>query len=165
MSQTTNPSVAPDIDVLAVMDEVSESIAKYLSDATWRQHDDARTAVAALIAERDARDACIQMIYAELQHLAPWSASNDMETVDEIMCALGLLAQDRDALAAENKALLEAIEGLKFDCYELILPEFREAFGGEKTIWVVQIAPMKALRKVLARTPAAVKGNDDDKLA
>lgn len=73
----------------------------------------------ALTAERNAARACLQMIYKELQHIAPWSESNDMETVDEIMCGLGLLAQDRDALAAEVGALRSMWQQEEQDVTEL----------------------------------------------
>lgn len=36
--------------------------------------------------------------YAEVMRVAPWSESNDMHPVDELMCGIDLLVQDRDEL-------------------------------------------------------------------
>lgn len=121
-----------------------------------------RTAVQEIIAERDAKDACLIMIYSELQHHAPWSESNDMDPADEMICGLGLLVQDRDALRAELDALRAAVNELKFDINELALQELRDAFDGAKTICVVQMDSVKALREAmaLATTPTQDKAND-----
>lgn len=116
----------------------------YPSVAASLSRDIVNAAVAALIArnaeleaERDARNACIQMIYAELQHVAPWSESNDMETVDEIMCGIGLLAQSRDAIAAEVKALRETLEIVKANAVKTLPIPGRPATGAQ---WIIGFA-------------------------
>lgn len=90
---------------LAVMDEVIEGMGGP-SDLGLGQ---ARITVQEIIQELDAKDACLTMIHVELQYHAPWSESNDMDPADEIMCGLGLLVQDRDALIAERDELRAAL--------------------------------------------------------
>lgn len=69
------------------------------------------------IAYADARCAALrgalQAVYAELQQVTPWSESNDMDLADEMICGIGLLAQDLDALRAERDALAEKVKAME----------------------------------------------------
>lgn len=53
-------------------------------------------------------------VYAELQRVAPWSESNDMDWVDEMLCGISLLAQERDALAEKVKELQDDARRYRF---------------------------------------------------
>lgn len=81
-----------------------------------------RAAVDALIAREAAqanlagkRNADLYGIYVELQRVAPWSESNDMDISDEIMCGVGLMAQDRDALTKRIAELEVELSGILGD--------------------------------------------------
>ena len=99
MSQTTIPSGA-DVDVLTVFDDcISKLEYHYRDTRAGAEMTQARTAVAALIArnaelEARIRSAC-QMIVAEIGADGPCNLED----------AAAKLIADRDALAAENKAL------------------------------------------------------------
>jgi hypothetical protein len=74
---------------------------------------DARAA-AAVPTHRELTDdearASFRAIYAEVMRIAPWSESNDMRAVDELLCGIGLLAQDRDEARAEAERLRKDAE-------------------------------------------------------
>lgn len=43
----------------------------------------------------------LSTVYNELMRVAPWSESNDMDQVDEMMCGIGGFAMERDQLQRE----------------------------------------------------------------
>lgn len=49
-------------------------------------------------------------VYDELQRVAPWSESNDMDWADEMICGIGLLVQDKQAAERERDYLVEEYE-------------------------------------------------------
>lgn len=76
--------------------------------AQLRAYADARCAK--LQEERDGKQKQIHRranamnaVYDELQRVAPWSESNDMDWADEMIAGINLLAQERDALAEKVK--------------------------------------------------------------
>lgn len=66
-------------------------------------------------------------VYAELQRVAPWSESNDMDWADEMIVGIGLLAQERARVAELERELSESQE-VQFALLGL-LADIRKAAG------------------------------------
>lgn len=72
-------------------------------------------------AERDALRTDRKTLWDFVQKVSPWSESNDMPWIDEVMCGISLLAQERDAL---RKRIEDAPVGVFDLCYNGHEPGF-----------------------------------------
>ncbi len=108
-----------------------------------------RNSVSALLAERDALYA-VRIAYASE---FPPNSDGDPD-VGSIHANIRSLKAERDALAAEVKALRDAVNGLKFDIYEIECPEIREQFDGKSTLYVIDVETLRPLKEVMPRQSA-----------
>lgn len=152
MSQTTTPSGA-EIDIVAVLREQAD---RY-READAQPLEQCATAVAALIArnaeleaERKARmsaDDVLSAIEDSAICLGNWG---ELHEARDLRRAAYTLIAERDALAAENKALQEALQAM---VDQAVSPDFDGA---------PSLAVYNRATEALART--AAKENDDGKL-
>ncbi len=79
--------------------------------------------ISALRRELDEVRYSFRTVYDEVRRLAPWSESNDLPALDELLCGIGLLAQDRDEARAEAEMLRKDAERFVWQVSEWLKPQ------------------------------------------
>ena len=163
MSQTTTPSGA-DVDLMAVFaDCISKLEYHYRDTRAGAEMTQARTAVAALIAERDSqkdriRSVC-QMIVAEIGAGCP---CNLEDAAAKLIARNAELEAERDAMAAHlsgSDAHRKARELLAAEYDREELTFVADCIRTDAFLARNEDRAIRAIVAALARTPA--KGNDD----